>query len=81
MNFELLASNTINVWVAPNPAYILSFRYTDPLFGILEVMETGTIIRGKGYYVQYFAELEKYSGYLPTIHNRIDSFTLIAQDG
>ena len=77
-NLELLASNTIDVWLAGNPACVLSYRYSDPLFRILKVKETGTIIRGKGYYLQYFAESEKYSGYLPTIHTMIDSFTLIA---
>jgi eukaryotic-like serine/threonine-protein kinase len=78
--FDLLASNTINVVLAGNPAYVLLYKYSDPISGILEVMETGTIISGKGYYVQYFAESEKYSSYLPTIQTMIDSFTLIAHE-
>jgi hypothetical protein len=77
MDFGLLASDTINVWLAGNPVYILSYKYSDPISGILKVMETGTIIRGKGYYIQYFAESAKYSNYLPTIQTMIDSFTLI----
>ena len=80
MNFDLLASTTINAWLAGNPAYILLYKYSDPISGILQVMETGTIISGKGYYVQYFAESEKYSSYLPTIQTMIDSFTLIAHE-
>lgn len=78
--FDLLASNTINAWLAGNPAYILEFKYSDPISGILKVMETGTIISGKGYYVQYFAESEKYSSYLPTIQTMVDSFTLNAHE-
>ena len=80
MNFDLLASTTINAWLAGNPAYILLYKYSDPIAGILQVMETGTIISGKGYYVQYFAESEKYSSYLPTMQTMIDSFTLIAHE-
>jgi hypothetical protein len=80
MNFDLLASTTINAWLAGNPAYILLYKYSDPISGILQVMETGTIISGKGYYVQYFAESEKYSSYLPTMQTMIDSFTLIAHE-
>jgi eukaryotic-like serine/threonine-protein kinase len=80
IDFDLLASDTINVWLAGNPAYILLYKYSDPISGILEVMETGTIIRGKGYYIQYFAESAKYSNYLPTIQTMIDSFTLIAHE-
>ena len=79
-DFDLLASNTINVWLADNPAYILEYKYSDPISGILQVMETGTLISGKGYYVQYFAESEKYSSYLPTIQTMIDSFTLITHE-
>jgi hypothetical protein len=79
-DFDLLASNTINVWFAGNPAYILLYKYSDPISGILKVMETGTIISGKGYYVQYFAESEKYSSYLLTIQTMIDSFTLITNE-
>jgi len=79
-DFDLLASNTINVWFAGNPAYILLYKYSDPISGILKVMETGTIISGKGYYVQYFAESEKYSSYLPTLQTMFDSFTLIAHE-
>ena len=79
-NFDLLASNTINVWFAGNPAYILLYKYSDPISGILKVMETGTMISGQGYYVQYFAESEKYSSYLPTLQTMFDSFTLIAHE-
>jgi len=80
LDFDLLASNTINVALADNPAYILLYKYSDPIAGILQVMETGTIINGKGYYVQYFAESEKYSSYLPTIQTMIYSFTLIVHE-
>ena len=79
-DFDLLGSSTINVALAGNPAYILEYKYSDPISGILKVMETGTIISGKGYYVQYFAESEKYSSYLPTIQTMTDSFTLIAHE-
>ncbi len=79
-DFDLLASNTINVALAGNPAYILVYKYSDTISGILKVMETGTMISGQGYYVQYFAESEKYSSYLPTIQTMIDSFTLITNE-
>ena len=80
LDFDILASNTINVALAGNPAYILLYKYSDPTSGILQVMETGTIISGRGYYIQYFAESAKYSNYLPTIQTMIDSFTLIAHE-
>jgi hypothetical protein len=76
-DFDLLASNTINVALAGNPAYILLYKYSDPISGTLQVMETGTTISDKGYYIQYFAEPEKYPVYLPTIQTMFDSFTLI----
>jgi hypothetical protein len=79
-DFDLLASNTINVALAGNPAYILVYKYSDTISGILKVMETGTMISGQGYYVQYFAESEKYSSYLPTIQTMIDSFTMITNE-
>ena len=76
-DFDLLASNTINVALAGNPAYILLYKYSDPISGILQVMETGTTISDKGYYIQYFAEPEKYPVYLPTIQTMFDPFTLV----
>lgn len=75
--FRLLGSNSINVRLADNPAYDTLYEYSDPRFGIIKVKETGTIIGGKGYYIQYFAEPEKYPVYLPTIQTMFDSFALV----
>ena len=39
-------------------------------------MEIGTIIGDKVYYIEYIAEEEKYSNYLPTIQMMINSFEI-----
>ena len=77
-DFRLLSSNSINVRLADNPAYVTLYEYSDPKFGIIKVEETGTLVQGKGYYIQYFAEPEKYPIYLPTIQTMFDSFALVA---
>lgn len=39
-------------------------------------MEVGTIIGDKVYYIQYIADAQKYSDYLPTLQKMIDSLTI-----
>ncbi|MGC1931025.1 MAG: hypothetical protein WA667_18805 [Candidatus Nitrosopolaris sp.] len=52
--FKLLELNT-NSTLAGNPAYTLIGTYQDPSFGLQKLMDVGTIIGDKVYYVQYFA--------------------------
>jgi len=76
-DFRLLASNTINVMLAGKTAYEILYEHSDTSSGTIRVLETGTVIGGKGYYIQYFAEQEKYPVYLHTVQTMLDSFTLI----
>jgi S1-C subfamily serine protease len=58
-----------------NPAYRLI--YTDREDNInYKTMEIGTIIGDKVYYIQYIAEENKYSTYLPTIQMMINSLQI-----
>jgi hypothetical protein len=71
-DFNLIESNTnITVGGGDNPAYRLI--YTDKEEGInYKTMEIGTIIGDRVYYIEYFAEENKYSNYLPTIQMMIN---------
>ncbi|MGB6530545.1 MAG: hypothetical protein WBF33_20765 [Candidatus Nitrosopolaris sp.] len=73
--FKLLELNT-NSTLAGNPAYTLIGTYQDPSFGLQKLMDVGTIIGDKVYYVQYIASAFKYSDYLPAVQHMIDSMLI-----
>ena len=82
-DFEPIESNTNSI-LAGNPAYKLVYTYTETWENKnkdddipLKVLEIGTIIRGKAYYIEYDAEPAVYDSYLPTIQMMVDSFGFI----
>jgi len=50
--------------------------YYDLDHGTQKVLETGTVIDDKGYYIRYIADEPKYSALLPTVQNMINSFEI-----
>jgi hypothetical protein len=75
-DFNLIELNTNITLSGDNTAYELI--YTDREDGInYKTMEIGTIIGDRIYYSEYFAEVNKYSNYLPTIQMMINSLQII----
>jgi DNA-binding beta-propeller fold protein YncE len=77
-DFKLIESNRNSI-LAGYPAYNLVYASTIEDGTNLKVMEIGTIISNKAYFIEYFAEAEKYDTYLPTIQKMIDSFEIITK--
>jgi photosystem II reaction center protein PsbP len=72
--FEVIESDTNSI-LAGKPAYKLVS--TDEEDGIdYKNMEIGAIIGDKVYFIEYDAEEDQYSDYLPTIQKMMDSFQL-----
>jgi PsbP len=75
-NFQIIDSNTSST-LAGKPAYKLTATYFDPGTKIpTKVIETGTIVGSKVYYIQVLIDADQYSNYFPTIRKMIDSFTI-----
>jgi len=74
-NFQLISSDT-NTVLACHSAHSLVGTYYDLDHGTQKVLETGTVIDDKGYYIQYIADEPKYSALLPTVQNMINSFEI-----
>lgn len=74
-NFNLVESDTNNSTLAGRPAYKLVYTNVEDDTNY-KTMEIGTIIGDKVYYIEYIAEEEKYSNYLPTIQMMINSFEI-----
>ena len=78
-DFNLIESNT-NSTLAGKPAYKLVYTETledeEDESTNLKSMEIGTIIGDRLYFIEYIAEEEKYSNYLPTIEMMIDSIEI-----
>jgi hypothetical protein len=66
-------NNTNSSKLAGKPVYTLIGTYELHSFGLQELMEVGTIIGDKVYYVQYIADASQYSNYLPTVQHIIGS--------
>jgi hypothetical protein len=76
-NLQLIESST-NSLLGGHLAYKMVYTYTDPDTRLMhEILETGTIIDGKGYYIYVNVDADKYPYYLPTIQKMIDSFQII----
>ena len=73
--FNLVESDTNNSMLSGRPAYKLVYtdREDDTNY---KTMEIGTIIGDKVYYIEYIAEEERYTNYLPTIQMMINSFEI-----
>jgi tetratricopeptide (TPR) repeat protein len=73
--FKLLKLNTHST-LDGHSAYALVGIYQDSSFGLQKLMEVGTIIGNKAYYVQYIADAPRYSDYLPVLQNMINSLQI-----
>jgi hypothetical protein len=67
-----IEKSQIQATLGGHPAYQLVFSSAD---GTLKIMETGTIIGDKVYYLRYITEPSKYSVYLPDALSMIPSLT------
>jgi hypothetical protein len=75
--FNKTLSDTNGV-LAGSPAYILEYSYVLPGYPI-NVLEIGTIMGDKVYYISFAAEPQTYSLYLPTVYTMIKSLDLSVQ--
>jgi hypothetical protein len=75
-DFKLIESNTNSTLGGSNPAYrlVYSDREDDTSY---RTMEVGTIIGDKVYFIEYIAEEENYSDYLPIVYTMADSLEII----
>jgi hypothetical protein len=71
--FKLLELNTNSSKLVGRSGYTLIGTYELHSFGLQKLMGVGTIIGDKAYMIQYIADAPKYSDYLPTVQNMIDS--------
>jgi hypothetical protein len=62
--------------ISGHPAYLLVGTYDNPGLGPQKVLETGTIIDGIVYALQYNADSSKYNIYLSTLNKMIDSLQI-----
>jgi eukaryotic-like serine/threonine-protein kinase len=74
--FKLLELNTNSSILAGKPAYTLIGTYDLHSFGLQKLMEVGTIIGDKVYYVQYIADAPRYTDYLPIVQKMIQSLVI-----
>jgi hypothetical protein len=75
-DFKLIESNTNSTVAGSNPAYrlVYSDREDDTNY---KTMEVGTIVGDKVYFIEYIAEEENYSDYLPIVYTMADSLEII----
>ena len=78
-DFQVLSSNTGNFSLADMPAYSLEATYTNADFGPQHLLEVGTIIDNKGYFIQYQADPPVYRTYFPIVERMIESFEIMQQ--
>ena len=67
-----------NITLAGHPAYEIAWTYKHPQYGLREIMEFGTVLKGtQGYFIDYAASASKFSKYLPLANMMIGSFAKI----
>lgn len=76
-DFQVLSSDTGNISLANMPAYSLEATYTNADFGSQHLLEVGTIIDNKGYFIQYQADPPVYQTYFPIVERMIESFEIM----
>lgn len=59
------------------PAYILSYSYTNPMGGKIVAMDIGIKDQDEAYVISYSAEQPEYHTYLPMIEKMIHSFHVV----
>ena len=75
-DFQLLDYDTDSIILAGHPAYRLVYTGTLEDGMIIKQMEIGTKIGDKVYYLDYYAEEEKYPDFLPAIQDMINSLVI-----
>jgi hypothetical protein len=75
-SFQLLDNDTDSIILGGYPAYRYVTTWTLDDGTILKQMEIGTKIRDKVYYIDYYAEQQKYASFLPVVQEMINSFKL-----
>jgi hypothetical protein len=59
------------------PAYVLSYAYTNPTGGKIVAMDIGIKDRNKAYVISYSADEPEYHIYMTTVEKMIHSFHVI----
>jgi hypothetical protein len=75
-DFKLIESNTNSTLAGSSPAYRLVYSDREDNTNY-KTMEVGTIIGDKVYFIEYIAEEENYSDYLPIVYTMADSLEII----
>jgi hypothetical protein len=75
-NFQVLSSSTEQFTLAGMPAYTFEASYRDPEFGPQHMLEIGTIIDNRVYYVQYVADALIYQTHFSLAERMIESFEI-----
>jgi hypothetical protein len=73
--FKLLGTNTDKM-ISGERAYMIWYSYKDQNISEIDikVMEIGIIVNRKVYIISYYADVEKYFEYLPSVEKMLDSF-------
>jgi hypothetical protein len=78
-DFQVVSSKIGNFSLAGRPAYSLEATYTNADFGTQNLLEVGTIIDNKGYFIQYQADPPVYRTYFPIVERMIESLEIMQQ--
>jgi eukaryotic-like serine/threonine-protein kinase len=70
--------NSKPITLGSNPAYILSYTYTDPGIGTISATDIGVKDLDKVYIISYSAQLLEYQTYVSSIQKMIESFHVIS---
>jgi hypothetical protein len=76
-NFQLLSSATDRITLSGMPAYAFEASYRDPEFGPQHMLEVGTIVNNRVYYIQYLADTPIYQTHFSLAERMIESFEII----
>jgi hypothetical protein len=67
-----------NITLAGHPAYEIAWTYKHRQYGLREIMEFGTVVKGtQGYFLDYAASTSKFSKYLPLADVMKSSFAIV----
>jgi hypothetical protein len=69
--------NSKPITLGGNPAYMLSYTYSDPGIGTISAMDIGVKDLNKAYIISYSAQSQEYHTYVPAVQKMIQSFHVI----
>lgn len=75
-DFFIIKSKPITL--GGNPAYMLSYTYTEPGIGTISAMDLGVKDFNKAYIISYSAQALEYHTYEPAVQKMIQSFHVIS---